>query len=463
MGHGATRARGGGRRPLPGARSPRRRAGRGPSSSWTRTRATRPPPAARRPGRFARPSSPIRSRWRSLRSSRGACWCIGSLMAMVLVRFFTEVVSVLPRVATFIDIPIFLVLVVVGASRPRTVDRAGIRRRPYLAFGFVLLAVSVVSVLLNAVRIDLGPVLFFLYGFLAPIGLYYAVYHLWPPGGALLLSRVLVALALVQIVVVYAIQLPQFLSSKNPDVVSGTFGDNAYQLVFFLLVLIGLLGSDLHVREAPAGRSIRPAHGGGDDRDHLPRAVPRAARHDGADVPAGGRAPEHAEHARGGRRDPDDGGAGDHAGLRRAERARVEVRRGAGRGSRRAEPVLRDAPQGRPQRRAALRRRHAVHRHRHRPRHVFEPCVARLHRGCADRRRAPPAPRSDCSPEDGRTPPTCRTSTWCRSSRTARSSAAPARSAARTRAISRCSPRWASSASSRSSRPISPRSSPRFA
>jgi O-antigen ligase len=37
--------------------------------------------------------------------------------------------------------------------------------------------------------------------------------------------------------------VPRYLATKNPDVVSGTFGENAYQLVFFLLVMIGLLGS----------------------------------------------------------------------------------------------------------------------------------------------------------------------------------------------------------------------------
>jgi hypothetical protein len=45
-----------------------------------------------------------------------------------------------------------------------------------------------------------------------------------------------IALGVVQFAVVLTIDLPEFLSTKNPDVVSGTFGDNAAQLVFFLLL-----------------------------------------------------------------------------------------------------------------------------------------------------------------------------------------------------------------------------------
>jgi hypothetical protein len=168
---------------------------------------------------------------------------LASLVALVLVRFFTEDVTVLPRVATFVDIPIFIVLVLVGISRPHAVTWAPARRRPYLALALVLVAVCTVSVLVNSARVDLGPALFFLYGFVAPLALFYGVYRLWPPGGALPVSRVLVALAIIQIAVVFGLQLPTFLASENPDVISGTFGENAYQLVFFLLVLIGLLGS----------------------------------------------------------------------------------------------------------------------------------------------------------------------------------------------------------------------------
>jgi hypothetical protein len=55
------------------------------------------------------------------------------------------------------------------------------------------------------------------------------------------LSRLLVGLAHVQFLAVAAFDLPEFLRTRNPDVVSGTFGDNPYQLVFYLLVVAALL------------------------------------------------------------------------------------------------------------------------------------------------------------------------------------------------------------------------------
>jgi hypothetical protein len=110
----------------------------------------------------------------------------------------------------------------------------------------LFLGVCAVSVAVNLTRVEPGPVLVFLYGFLAPLGVYAAVYRLWPVGKAISLSRLLVALGVVQLLVVLAIDLPRFISSgHNPDAISGTFGTNAYQLVFFMLVVIALLATML--------------------------------------------------------------------------------------------------------------------------------------------------------------------------------------------------------------------------
>jgi hypothetical protein len=158
---------------------------------------------------------------------------------LILIRFFTEVVHVVPRALNFVDIPLFIALSVAGAAQARR-TRAG-SSTFFVLPTFVFLLLCVVSVTLNPSRVAIGPVLVFLYGFLAPIGVYAAVYQLWPTGQALSVSRFLVALGLIELLVVFAIDLPRFLSTGNPDLVSGTFGTNAYQLVFFLLVFTGLL------------------------------------------------------------------------------------------------------------------------------------------------------------------------------------------------------------------------------
>ena len=49
--------------------------------------------------------------------------------------------------------------------------------------------------------------------------------------------------ASLQVAVAFLLDLPRWLADpgRNPDLFSGTFGENPYQLVFFLLVIVGLL------------------------------------------------------------------------------------------------------------------------------------------------------------------------------------------------------------------------------
>ena len=165
---------------------------------------------------------------------------LGAIALLVTIRFFSEVVPVVPRAANFIDIPVFVTLLIaamfVPASRPgSTYLRIG---APAAAF----LVLAIVSATINSERTAPAPVLVFIYGFLAPLAVYAAVYRIWPPREAGALSRLLVWLGLLQLAVVALVDLPRFATSgRNPDLISGTFGTNAYQLVFFLLVVAALL------------------------------------------------------------------------------------------------------------------------------------------------------------------------------------------------------------------------------
>jgi len=181
-----------------------------------------------------------------------------AIAALVLVRFFTEVVPVAPRALNFIDVPIFLLFTLLALTRRRERIYPSAMYVPFAPYVIAFLCVVAVSVVVNISRVSLFPMLVFVYGFLAPIAIYAAVYRIWPPGRPHVVSRLIIALGITQLVVVFAIQLPQFLSTENPDLISGTFGTNAYQLVFFLLIFTGLLagvftfnGSSLIGRTAP--------------------------------------------------------------------------------------------------------------------------------------------------------------------------------------------------------------------
>jgi hypothetical protein len=163
-----------------------------------------------------------------------------AIVTLVTVRFFTEIIAVAPRALNFVDIPVFLTLAL-GAMfvRPGQLGSTYLRVG-YPAIAFFVLAI--VSAAINSGRTEAAPVVVFIYGFLGPLAVYAAVYRIWPPGEAVSLSRMLVWLGLLQLAVVALVDLPRFATSgRNPDLISGTFGTNAYQLVFFLLVVAALL------------------------------------------------------------------------------------------------------------------------------------------------------------------------------------------------------------------------------
>jgi transcriptional regulator with XRE-family HTH domain len=163
-----------------------------------------------------------------------------SLALLLVIRFATEAIDVLPNFAGFVDIPILIVLVVAAGLRQTDSPTHRTAQRlvpPAMAF----LLLCVISAAANPSRVAIAPAVLFIYGMLGPLIVYFSVYRLWPSGNAAVFSRLLVSLLLVQLVVVVVFDLPRFVASSNPDVISGTFGTNAYQLVFFLLVAAALL------------------------------------------------------------------------------------------------------------------------------------------------------------------------------------------------------------------------------
>lgn len=177
-----------------------------------------------------------------LRRPGGRALTVGVVSVLVLARFFGETLPLLPQpVVSFIDVPLFGLLVGIALLRRRAApgDEGSPVNFLLPAVGFLLLAT--LSAGLNLARVALPPVLVALYLSLGPIAVYYAVYRLWPVGNGLSFSRAIVVLGAIQLFVVATIDLPRFVATRNPDVISGTFGLNAYQLVFFLLVFAGLL------------------------------------------------------------------------------------------------------------------------------------------------------------------------------------------------------------------------------
>lgn len=180
---------------------------------------------------------------------------LGSLAIVVTVRFFTEVVPILPRFLNFADVPIVGMLVLVSlVSAPQT---PASRFDDWIRWaGVAFLALVAVATLANLSRVEAAPALTFVYGILSPLVVFLAARRLWAPGHGAIASQLIVVLGACQIVVVAIFGLPDFVSTRDPDLIAGTFGTNAYQLVFFLLLFVTvLIGIRIHEPDRLAARA----------------------------------------------------------------------------------------------------------------------------------------------------------------------------------------------------------------
>lgn len=162
-------------------------------------------------------------------------------------RFFTEVVEVLPKWVDVLDIPFVLALgfAALFYRANRDIPRA---EHKFIArsVGAVLL-IGAISCVINGDDLLLPAAVLFMIGFLQGPLLFVALNKTvanvdWMTERLRLLFHWLL---LLNIAVVVFINIPTFIATRDPDVVSGTYGLNAYQFSV-LLVLCGalLLGED---------------------------------------------------------------------------------------------------------------------------------------------------------------------------------------------------------------------------
>lgn len=165
---------------------------------------------------------------------------LAALTLLMTIRFFTESIRVLPKIVSFIDIPVFFVILIFAVQvRTWRPDPAPLRAIGVLAAMF--LGIVMVAVMTNLGRVEAAPAVVFIYMFLGPVAWAVAVYRLWPAGNAPTVTRWIFGLSMVQLAVVLLFNLPKFIGDRNPDYFTGTFGENGYQLVLFLLVSIAAM------------------------------------------------------------------------------------------------------------------------------------------------------------------------------------------------------------------------------
>lgn len=166
---------------------------------------------------------------------------LGTFVVFLTSRLFSETLGVLPKAVDLIDlvfIPIVAFLALIS-GHTRNVDWL-VQRRIFL---LVVLFVVVwgVSIVANLERTHLPVASLYAFGILEGPVLYLAMNSLIRDKERFTrqTAKFIYIMVLVEAAAVVLISLPLFLATRNPDLVSGTFGNNPYQFSAFLIVMGG--------------------------------------------------------------------------------------------------------------------------------------------------------------------------------------------------------------------------------
>lgn len=167
-----------------------------------------------------------------------------SLGFFLVSRFLTEKLRLLPKWVDVLDMPVGIIIIVLGfLLRPALGAEADADDRRVARLSFLLMLSIGLSVLANADRALLPAVVLFTIGFAGGPLLFLALSR-WvtqPRAFARAAVSMFLGLLVLNLGVVLLWDLPQFFAYADPDRLSGTFGNNAYQFSFLLAIAAGLL------------------------------------------------------------------------------------------------------------------------------------------------------------------------------------------------------------------------------
>ncbi|MBC8145213.1 MAG: hypothetical protein H7X80_06475 [bacterium] len=167
---------------------------------------------------------------------------LGFFVILLTARFFSETLRVIPKAFDLVDL-VFIPLLAVGAvfagSSLKGVDKP--LHRKLMRWTVTLAVLSVVSSIANVERSHWAPTLQYIFGIAAGPALYLSLNALIRNKAKMAeqTARFLYFMFIVEGVVVLFVSLPLFFSTGNPDYVSGTFGQNAYQFSVLLIIIGG--------------------------------------------------------------------------------------------------------------------------------------------------------------------------------------------------------------------------------
>jgi hypothetical protein len=189
----------------------------------------RPSLSDRAPATIACPST--------VESRASHAWALAlsiSLVLIVCIRFFSEDLGVIPRLAQYVDVPITITIAFAAIlGFVRRGYRTGMSRFGVIVYLFIL--ISLLSAWLNSSRVETYPLVLFIYNFVAPLIFLIAIVQVRLNREDIqLIVRTFFWIGFAQVLVAISFDLPRFLATHNPDYMSGTFGFNQYQFTYFI-------------------------------------------------------------------------------------------------------------------------------------------------------------------------------------------------------------------------------------
>lgn len=162
------------------------------------------------------------------------------LAVLLTSRLFSETFSLLPKAVDIIDVIVIPILLLLCTVRSVKKHKSVLFRRIIFLVS-IFVAISCISVIVNWNRIHFGPVFLFVFGLLEGPLLYITLNILIKDKDDLIhkINKFLKIIIVVEIISVLFISLPAFISTQDPDKVSGTFGNNCYQFSVLLAIMGG--------------------------------------------------------------------------------------------------------------------------------------------------------------------------------------------------------------------------------
>ncbi len=159
-------------------------------------------------------------------------------------RFFSEKLNILPKYIDVINYPLFAILLIPLILNLNKKPLKDTGENSFISKAVAIFTISLVfSVIFNNYRILLASSLLFYAGLMEGPFLFFALNKLskYPEK---LISQVDVfffVLLIANIIVIFAVDLPIFFITGNPDIISGTYGNNTYQFSMLLLICGGYM------------------------------------------------------------------------------------------------------------------------------------------------------------------------------------------------------------------------------